>query len=105
MSATKRHLDSLLAQLGNGSDPLTGAISCAITPSATYRHPGVGESTGFDYTRSGNPTRKILEQGLADLEGGARGLVFSSGMAALTDRKSTRLNSSHSDRSRMPSSA
>jgi cystathionine gamma-synthase/cystathionine beta-lyase len=44
----------------------------------------VGESTGFDYTRSGNPTRQILEEGLAELEGGSRGLAFSSGMAALT---------------------
>ncbi len=78
------HLDTKLAQLGNHSDPQTGAISCAITPSATYRHPGVGQSTGFDYSRSGNPTRQILEEGLAELENGARGMAFSSGMAALT---------------------
>ena len=81
---TNYHLDTQLAQLGNHSDPKTGAISCAITPSATYRHPGVGQSTGFDYSRSGNPTRQILEEGLAELENGARGLAFSSGMAALT---------------------
>ena len=62
----------------------TGGISFPIYPSATYRHPGVGESTGFDYTRSGNPTRQLLEEALAQLEGGARGLAFSSGMAALT---------------------
>lgn len=73
-----------LIQLGVGFDDETGAISVPIYPSATYRHPGVGESTGYDYTRSGNPTRKVLEEGLADLEGGSRGLVFSSGMAALT---------------------
>jgi cystathionine gamma-synthase/cystathionine beta-lyase len=73
-----------LAQLGVGSDDGTGAISMPIHPSATYRHPGVGESTGYDYTRSGNPTRKVLEEGLAQLEGGARALAFSSGMAALT---------------------
>ena len=78
------HLSTKLAQLGNHSDPATGAISCAITPSATYRHPGVGQSTGYDYSRSGNPTRAILEEGLAELENGARGLAFSSGMAALT---------------------
>lgn len=78
------HLHTRLAQLGNHSDPATGAISCAITPSATFRHPAVGQSTGFDYGRSGNPTRQILEEGLADLENGARGLAFSSGMAALT---------------------
>jgi cystathionine gamma-synthase/cystathionine beta-lyase len=73
-----------LIQLGVGVDDETGAISVPIHPSATYRHPGVGESTGYDYTRSGNPTRSVLEEGLADLEGGSRGLVFSSGMAALT---------------------
>jgi len=73
-----------LVQLGVGFDERTGAISIPIHPSATYRHPGVGESTGYDYTRSGNPTRQVLEDGLAQLEGGARGLVFSSGMAALT---------------------
>ena len=73
-----------LIQLGVGFDDKTGAISVPIYPSATYRHPGVGESTGYDYTRSGNPTRQVLENGLAELEGGSRGLVFSSGMAALT---------------------
>ena len=77
-------LESRLVQLGVGRDERTGAISFPVYPSATYRHPAVGESTGFDYTRSGNPTRQILEEGLADLEGGSRGLAFSSGMAALT---------------------
>jgi cystathionine gamma-synthase/cystathionine beta-lyase len=77
-------LESRLVQLGVGRDERTGAISFPVYPSATYRHPAVGESTGFDYTRSGNPTRQILEEGLAELEGGSRGLAFSSGMAALT---------------------
>ncbi|MGK2943495.1 MAG: trans-sulfuration enzyme family protein [Desulfuromonadales bacterium] len=73
-----------LVQLGVGLDERTGAISAPIYLSATYRHPGVGESTGYDYTRSGNPTRQVLEEGLAKLEGGNRALAFSSGMAALT---------------------
>ncbi|HEY7746491.1 MAG TPA: PLP-dependent aspartate aminotransferase family protein [Desulfuromonadales bacterium] len=77
-------LASRIVQIGVGRDEKTGAISFPIYPSATYRHPGVGESTGFDYTRSGNPTRQMLEEGLALLEGGSRGLAFSSGMAALT---------------------
>lgn len=77
-------LETRLVQIGVGRDQRTGAISYPIYPSATYRHPAVGESTGFDYTRSGNPTRQMLEEGLATLEGGARGLVFGSGMAALT---------------------
>ena len=71
-------------QIGVGSDEKTGGISFPIYPSATYRHPGVGQSTGYDYTRSGNPTRGVLEEAFAELEGGARGLAFSSGMAALT---------------------
>lgn len=77
-------LETRLVQIGVGRDQRTGAISYPIYPSATYRHPAVGESTGFDYTRSGNPTRQMLEEGLATLEGGARGLTFGSGMAALT---------------------
>lgn len=82
--ASAHSLETRLAQLGVGFDDQTGAISIPIHPSATYRHPGVGESTGYDYTRSGNPTRQVLEEGLADLEGGHRALAFSSGMAALT---------------------
>lgn len=77
-------LESRLVQTGVGRDERTGGISFPIYPSATYRHPGVGESTGYDYTRSGNPTRQLLEESLAQLEGGARGLAFASGMAALT---------------------
>ena len=76
--------ESRLVQVGVGRDERTGALSFPIYPSATYRHPGVGQSTGYDYTRSGNPTRQLLEEALAELEGGARGLAFSSGMAALT---------------------
>ncbi|MBW6508686.1 MAG: PLP-dependent aspartate aminotransferase family protein [Desulfuromonadales bacterium] len=75
---------SRTVQIGTGVDEGTGAVSFPIYPSATYRHPGVGQSTGYDYTRSGNPTRAVLEEALADLEGGARGLAFSSGMASLT---------------------
>ncbi|MBE0599385.1 MAG: PLP-dependent transferase [Desulfuromonadales bacterium] len=84
MKSNEQTLTTRLVQLGVGRDERTGAISFPIYPSATYRHPGVGESTGFDYTRSGNPTRQLLEEALATLEGGARGLAFSSGMAALT---------------------
>ena len=79
LSATSRAV-----QIGTGIDERTGAVSFPVYPSATYRHPGIGQSTGYDYTRSGNPTREVLENALADLEGGERGLAFSSGMAALT---------------------
>ena len=82
--AREHSIETNLVQLGVGVDERTGAISPPIHLSATYRHPGVGESTGYDYTRSINPTREVLEKGLAELEGGARGLAFASGMAALT---------------------
>ncbi len=81
-SGCSRNTRTVLA--GVGRDTATGAISFPIYQSATYRHPALGESTGFDYTRSANPTRQVLEEALADLEGGSRGLAFSSGMAALT---------------------
>ena len=61
-----------------------GAISYPIYQTATYAHPGVGQSTGYDYNRVSNPTRDRLEQVLASLEGGSDALAFSSGMAAIT---------------------
>ena len=61
---------------------LTGAVAVPIFASATFAHPGVGQSTGFDYSRSQNPTREHLEHTVAALEGGAEAIAFSSGMAA-----------------------
>lgn len=60
----------------------TGAIALPIFQSATFAHPAVGESTGFDYTRSQNPTREHLEHTVAGLEQGCGAIAFSSGMAA-----------------------
>jgi cystathionine beta-lyase/cystathionine gamma-synthase len=62
----------------------TGAVSTPIFQSATFAHPGVGQSTGYDYSRQQNPTREHLEITLARLENGTDALAFSSGMAALT---------------------
>lgn len=62
----------------------TGAISFPIYQTATFAHPGVGESTGFDYSRLQNPTRQQVENVVASLEGGVDALAFSSGMAAIT---------------------
>ena len=61
-----------------------GAISYPIYQTATYAHPGVGQSTGYDYNRVSNPTRDQLQKTLASLEGGIDALAFSSGMAAIT---------------------
>lgn len=60
-----------------------GAISVPIFQSATFVHPGVGQSTGFDYSRALNPTREYLEETMARLESGTDALAFSSGMAAV----------------------
>ena len=51
-----------------------------IYQTATFRHPGLGQSTGYDYSRTGNPTRAVLEETLAQADGGCRGLAFASGM-------------------------
>ena len=61
-----------------------GAISYPIYQSATYAHPGVGQSTGYDYSRLQNPTREHLEKTVVSLENGIDALAFSSGMAAIT---------------------
>ncbi|MDA8233646.1 MAG: PLP-dependent aspartate aminotransferase family protein [Clostridia bacterium] len=78
------HITTQLAHLGVGRDPRTGSISTPIYQCATFAHPALGESTGYDYSRSGNPTRQALEEAIAQLEGGVRGFAFSSGMAAIT---------------------
>ena len=62
----------------------TGAISVPIYQSATFSHVGLGESTGYDYSRLQNPTREHLEQTIANLEGGADAIAFSTGMAAVS---------------------
>ncbi|HTP59403.1 MAG TPA: PLP-dependent transferase, partial [Spirochaetia bacterium] len=71
------------AQIGVGWDTLTGAVTVPIYQTATFRHPGLGQSTGFDYSRSRNPTRQVLEDGIARLEGASKGFAFASGMAAI----------------------
>ena len=61
----------------------TGAVSFPIYQTATFAHPGVGQSTGYDYSRLQNPTREHLENTVASLENGLDALAFSSGMAAI----------------------
>lgn len=62
----------------------TGAVSVPIYQSATFAHPGVGKSTGYDYSRLQNPTREQLEKTVAKLENGIDAMAFSTGMAAVT---------------------
>ncbi|MCZ8538850.1 MULTISPECIES: methionine biosynthesis PLP-dependent protein [Psychrobacillus] len=80
---TKNSIDTQLVQLGNHSDEKTGAVNPPIYLSTAYKHNGIGQSTGYDYTRTKNPTRAILEEGIAKLEGGDAGFACSSGMAAI----------------------
>ena len=61
-----------------------GALSFPIYQTATYAHPGVGQSTGFDYSRLQNPTREHLEKYVAQLEGGIDAFALSTGMAAIS---------------------
>ncbi|MCL2252729.1 MAG: PLP-dependent aspartate aminotransferase family protein [Treponema sp.] len=63
---------------------ITGAVSVPIFASSTFAHPGVGQSTGFDYSRSQNPTKEHLEHIVTALEGGSETIAFSSGMAAVS---------------------
>ena len=72
------------AHIGLDRESRTGAVTVPIYQTATFRHPGLGQSTGYDYSRSGNPTRQALEEGIALLEGGCRGFAYASGMAAIT---------------------
>lgn len=80
---TENHISTRLAQIGTDTDSKTGAINTPIYLSTAYRHAGLGQSTGYDYTRTKNPTRSVLEDGVANLEGGDTGFACSSGMAAI----------------------
>ncbi|WP_404450929.1 methionine biosynthesis PLP-dependent protein [Virgibacillus necropolis] len=80
---TNKSLETRLVQLGNKRDEITGAVNPPIYLSTAYQHQGIGKSTGFDYTRTKNPTRAILEEGIANLEAGDCGYACSSGMAAI----------------------
>ncbi|WP_046215492.1 PLP-dependent transferase [Paenibacillus wulumuqiensis] len=77
------NIESRLAQIGSVQEPVTGAINFPIYQSTAFRHPALGKSTGFDYIRTTNPTRAVLEQAAAELESGDAGFACSSGMAAL----------------------
>ncbi|SEO58201.1 cystathionine gamma-synthase [Amphibacillus marinus] len=80
---TQHDQETKFVQIGNEKEQIAGAISTPIYMSTAYRHHALGESTGYDYTRTKNPTRTVLEEGIAQLEGGACGFACSSGMAAI----------------------
>lgn len=75
---------TLLIHGGIDGDAATGAVNVPIYQTSTYRQRALGENTGWEYSRTGNPTRAALEALISDLEGGMRGFAFASGMAAIS---------------------
>ena len=75
--------DTKVVQAGVTPDPTTGAILPPLYQTATYVLEEVGKDKGFDYTRSSNPTRQVMEEILAVLDGGKYGIAFASGMSAV----------------------
>ncbi|MGZ3417702.1 MAG: cystathionine gamma-synthase [Polyangiales bacterium] len=78
-------LDTLAIHAGYEPDPVHGAVMPPIVLSTTFAQEGPGAHKGFDYGRSGNPTRNSLEACIAALEGGSHGLAYASGCAATTN--------------------
>ncbi|MEA4806400.1 MULTISPECIES: trans-sulfuration enzyme family protein [Acetobacterium] len=78
------NLNSQLIHGGIDGDEKTGAVNVPIFQTSTYKQDGLGKDRGYEYSRSGNPTREALEALIAELEGGIAGFAFASGMAATT---------------------
>ena len=76
--------NSLLIHGGISTDEKTGAVNVPIYQTSTYKQSKFGENTGYEYSRTGNPTREALEKLIADIEGGTRGVAFASGLAAIS---------------------
>ena len=78
-----KHIESAFIQGGIYGDKTTGAVNVPIYQTSTYEQSGLGENTGWEYSRTGNPTRAAVEALIAELEGGTHGFAFASGMAAI----------------------
>lgn len=76
--------NSLLIHGGISIDEKTGAVNIPIYQTSTYKQKAFGENSGYEYSRTGNPTREALEKLIADIEYGKRGFAFASGLAAIT---------------------
>ncbi|SUY37299.1 cystathionine beta-lyase [Clostridium perfringens] len=76
--------NSLLIHGGISIDEKTGAVNIPIYQTSTYKQRSFGENSGYEYSRTGNPTRESLEKLIADIEYGKRGFAFASGLAAIT---------------------
>ena len=82
--AAYKDLETALIHGGIYGDELTGAVNVPIYQTSTYEQQGLGKYKGYEYSRTGNPTRAALEVLIAELEGGKAGFAFGSGMAAIT---------------------
>ena len=76
-------INSLLIHGGIDGDETTGAVNVPVYQTSTYKQDGIGKNRGWEYSRTGNPTRAALEKLIADLEHGNYGLAFASGLAAI----------------------
>ncbi len=85
-AADKRphRFETLTIHAGQGPEPVTGAVMTPVFLTSTYAQKGPGKHTGFEYSRTQNPTRFALDANLAALEGGSWGLAFNAGVAAST---------------------
>lgn len=77
------HFETMLIHAGQDPDPHTGAITVPIYQTSTFQQSRIGVHKGYEYARTGNPTRQALEDAIAVLEGGSRGFAYASGMAAI----------------------
>ena len=80
----RRILNTQLIHGGVDGDERTGAVSVPVYQTSTFEQDGLGKDRGYEYSRTGNPTREALEKLIAELEGGSDGFAFASGMAAIT---------------------
>lgn len=81
----RARMETILAQLGRRADDVAHrAVSVPIYQTATFAHMDFQRGRGYDYSRTSNPTRTVLEEAICELDGGARGSAFTSGMAAIT---------------------
>jgi cystathionine beta-lyase/cystathionine gamma-synthase len=87
--------DTLAVHAGQPPEPVSGAVMTPIVLASTFAQEGPGQHKGFEYSRSGNPTRNALEANLAALEGGNHGFAFASGLGASTTMFSTLRSGDH----------
>lgn len=95
MSEKSMKIETAAIHGGQEPEPVTGAVMTPIFLTSTYAQAAPGEHRGYEYSRTDNPTRHALERNLAALEGGKHGLVFASGLAAITTLLATLKQGDH----------